>query len=62
MSVAPCKDCQDREPGCHSHCIGYKRWKAEQQKEAKEYEEDRKALSHLEGWMRYQQQGRTLKK
>ena len=26
--VSPCKECDERELGCHSHCIAYKRWKA----------------------------------
>lgn len=26
MSVAPCKNCQDRELGCHTKCYGYLAW------------------------------------
>ena len=26
---APCRDCDEREVGCHAHCIAYKIWKAE---------------------------------
>ena len=25
--IPPCKDCQDRHPGCHDKCDGYKSWK-----------------------------------
>lgn len=25
----PCKDCGDREQGCHANCIKYKMWKKE---------------------------------
>lgn len=32
MSGAPCKDCEDRELGCHSHCIAYKKYKDEREK------------------------------
>ena len=34
MNKGPCKDCDDRTvtPNCHTHCAGYKRWKAEQRK------------------------------
>ena len=24
----PCKDCTDRDPGCHDKCQGYADWKA----------------------------------
>ena len=26
---APCKDCEKRYPGCHSHCAAYKAFRAE---------------------------------
>lgn len=28
VNVCPCKDCvaPKRHPGCHSHCIEYKKW------------------------------------
>lgn len=32
MSGAPCKDCEDRELGCHSHCIAYRKYKDEREK------------------------------
>ena len=25
--LPPCKDCQDRVPGCHGFCDRYKEWK-----------------------------------
>jgi hypothetical protein len=25
--VSPCKDCQDRNPGCHDKCKMYAEWK-----------------------------------
>lgn len=28
MAVSPCKECDERELGCHSYCIAYRRWKA----------------------------------
>lgn len=34
-TIVPCKDCLDRELGCHSKCLKYQEWKnqhdAEQQ-------------------------------
>lgn len=27
----PCKDCEDRIPGCHDRCADYKAWKATQE-------------------------------
>lgn len=32
MSGAPCKDCEDRELGCHAHCIAYRKYKDEREK------------------------------
>lgn len=29
MPSGPCKDCEERELGCHSHCIAYKKFRAE---------------------------------
>lgn len=29
MLSGPCKDCEERELGCHSHCIAYKKFRAE---------------------------------
>lgn len=26
---SPCRNCIEREQGCHSHCIAYRKWKAE---------------------------------
>lgn len=28
----PCKDCQDRHPGCHDKCPGYAEWKSKLEK------------------------------
>lgn len=40
MIEAPCKDCEDRELGCHSHCIAYLRYKAELDEVHKKSSED----------------------
>lgn len=38
--MAPCKDCQDREPGCHGKCEKYKEFREALDKEnAKRKEE-----------------------
>lgn len=29
--VSPCMGCDERERGCHDHCIAYKKWKTEYQ-------------------------------
>ena len=29
MLNGPCKDCDEREIGCHSHCIAYRKYRAE---------------------------------
>lgn len=37
MIVCPCRDCTDRQCGCHSHCEKYKGWR-------KEYDERKKKI------------------
>ncbi len=27
VNIAPCKDCGERAPQCHSNCTKYKEWK-----------------------------------
>lgn len=39
MRVSPCKGCEEREVGCHTHCTGYKKWKGENDAERK-YQRD----------------------
>ena len=29
MILAPCKDCENREIGCHSRCVAYIKYKSE---------------------------------
>ena len=38
---APCKDCQDRNPGCHWTCSEYYLFKAERKRAAEEKERQR---------------------
>lgn len=46
MSIAPCKDCINRYPACHSSCDDYKLWETEnkerRKKIAKLRDEDRR--------------------
>lgn len=47
-SGCPCKDCEDRYPGCHDRCEGYKAWKKkleEKNKAEAEYRERHDTLS-----------------
>ena len=30
--TSPCRDCEQRDPGCHSTCKGYQEWKAWREK------------------------------
>ena len=32
MKISPCKDCGERETGCHAHCQPYIQWAEEQRK------------------------------
>lgn len=42
IKIAPCKDCPDREVGCHSKCARYLSWKEQNEaaKRAKALEYD----------------------
>ena len=46
--MSPCRDCEERELGCHSHCIAYRRWKAEHDEIAIRKNEDNKANYAME--------------
>lgn len=41
MTKGPCKDCEEREPGCHDHCIAYKMWVSEYHKAEQKLKEDK---------------------
>ena len=38
--VAPCKDCAERHPACHSDCEKFKGWKERENKAKKEFMEN----------------------
>ena len=40
---SPCKGCEERELGCHAHCIAYRRWKSKHDKIVLQMHEDLKA-------------------
>lgn len=50
--VSPCKECDERELGCHSHCIAYKRWKAEHGEIVLRMHEDETASRNMENQIR----------
>ena len=45
---APCKGCDERELGCHSHCIAYKQWYTRYRARKESFEADREALYEQE--------------
>lgn len=55
--VAPCKGCEEREYGCHTHCMAYKRWKAKHEEIKIQMHEDNAANRDLEGRLRKQTWG-----
>jgi len=46
---SPCKNCQDRYLGCHSHCIAFKAYKDADEKEKSKIYQGRKEHSFLYG-------------
>ena len=40
--TAPCKDCPDRYPGCHSKCPKYQQFKVENKKRKQAEQEQRR--------------------
>lgn len=50
--VSPCKECDERELGCHSHCIAYKRWKAKHGEIVIRIHEDETASRNMENQIR----------
>ena len=54
---APCKDCPDREVGCHSSCARYKKYQAEKEAERRKRMEDHIVNEvRYEGWVRGKKQ------
>ena len=41
--ISPCKDCNDRYPGCHDKCPGYAEWKSK----IKKVNDERKKYNQL---------------
>ena len=52
MAVSPCKNCEERDIGCHGYCIAYRKWKAEHDHITLLMHEDRHRLFEDEGRMR----------
>lgn len=52
---APCKDCPDREVGCHGKCEKYARYKAERNEEVEVI------ISNRKGYCRARPANRTSK-
>ena len=56
--TCPCKDCEFRQPGCHSKCEVYKDWKkplAAQaaERESRKITDDFLNDGHYHGWKKY---------
>ena len=54
---APCKGCEERENGCHTHCMAYKRWRARREEMQTRMHDDDVARRDLEGRLRKQTWG-----
>ena len=50
--VSPCKECDERELGRHTHCIAYKRWKAKHGEIVIRIHEDETASRNMENQIR----------
>lgn len=50
----PCRNCTEREQGCHSHCIAYRKWKAEHDQIVAAYRKDIDACFDREGRLRHE--------
>ena len=54
MNISPCKGCEEREPGCHTNCMAYKKWHAEDIKQKEKLKQDKKASLAMECRIRRQ--------
>lgn len=57
IETAPCKDCPDREVGCHSKCSRYLNWKEQNEATKRAKALEREANSYM-----YENIKRSLKK
>lgn len=48
----PCRNCTEREQGCRSHCIAYRKWKAEHDQIVARMKQDDAANREMEGQVR----------
>lgn len=55
---APCKNCDERELGCHAHCIAYKKYSAERVVVRKKKLEDTRASGYVIEQMHRQQKAK----
>lgn len=58
-AVSPCKNCEERELGCHDRCIAYRQWKDEYTKTKIELEKITSGLEQQAG--QYASMTRTKK-
>ena len=55
VGVVPCKDCENRQIGCHSVCEKYKTWRKEKDKQYKEELEKRRCDIEYEHYVKSRQ-------
>ena len=60
MSLVPCKDCPERQLGCHSSCSKYLRYRKEVDKENK-IRREKEQMNRLVGEDAYFRNGRRVK-
>lgn len=57
--LPPCKDCDERTPGCHSRCPGYRSYK----EEVSEYKDSiRRAKSKEDHYVSARKRSKNIKK
>jgi len=49
--IAPCKNCPDREPGCHSECERYAEWRKEHDKGKAKEKKNRAVVYEMDNYL-----------
>ena len=49
INKSPCMDYEEREQGCHSHCVAYRKWAAEKRQDNNKLKYNEMAHAILRG-------------
>lgn len=61
LLTSPCKNCENREIGCHDRCVDYKTWAQERIKQKETFRAEKEALNFTLNMISETKSGRARK-